>query len=268
MKGSMFHWAALAAFVAAAPAAALGATSVAPVNLAEAMDWVAADTYFPVASYPSAPAQPPGAPWPVWPVLRLDVGNNLVPLGVYQLLIGARPGIYDWSQYSDPAMMFGQPWYPMTYDFGANPPAYVPQWTNGDGTLDWRTELLPVAATPLGPLVDLSDGVSGQLVPLLLPSSFNGYAHVYRFETMGPFVACGGGCALDSVPIGVGETFSFYVTGGLASPLVYFDPADYLPDGSLRGTFNGGVLLIPEPATLWMMLLGAGLLATRARRRG
>lgn len=252
----------LAIGIGALSSASFGAAAIEPVSLSERMDWVAADSYFPESQYPTAPAQPANAPWPVWPVLQLDVTNQSASLGVYQLLIGAKPGIYDWSQSADPAMQFGQPWFPLN-----QPQGYRPQSTNGDGTLDWRTELVPVTASPAGPLVDLTDGVSGLQLLLVLPASFAGYTHVYRFETMAPFTACGGGCALDSVPLGLGDTFSYYVTGGLASPLVYFDASDYLAGGSLRGTYNGGALPVPEPTTFALMALGVAWLLGRQRTR-
>lgn len=260
------HAGGLAALLAAGavvwPSVSMAVAVQTPVTLVETMDWVAADAYFPESQFPGAPPQPAHAPWPVWPVLRLDVTNQAASQGVYQLLIGARPGIYDWSQGNEPAMQFGSPWFPLN-----QPQGFRPQSTNGDGTLDWRTELLPVTATPAGPPVDLSDGVSGLAVPLVLPATFAGYSHVYRFETLAPFTACGGGCALDSVPIGLGDTFSYYVTGGMASPLVYFDTSDYLADGRLRGTYDGGTLPVPEPTSLALMVIGLAGLFGRARSR-
>lgn len=239
------------------------ATGVAPpVSLAEAKDWVLSDTY-----YPGPEPQPdPGFAWPAWPVVRLDVTNSGASLGVYGVIVGANPGSYDWSGMSEPAMQFGGPWFPAYEDPGNLP--YLPQQTNGDSTIDWTTELLTVSHAAAGDVIQVEDSILGVPVAFKLPGDFSGYDHVYRFATTGPFVACGGGCYPDSVPLPLGQTFSYYVTGGLASPMVYLDQIDFNADGSFAGTFNGGTIAaaVPEPAATLLLCAGLGLLAAVRRR--
>lgn len=259
------RWVACAALVIwlGAVSQAVGAQAPVPVTLGEQADWVLSDTY-----YPGPVPQPdPGFAWPAWPVVRLDVTNNDVALGVFSVFIGARPGTYDWSGRSNAAMQFGSPWLPANAD-PSNPP-YLPQKDNDNGTLDWSTELLPVMHTAAGDVVDVGDMALGVAVALKLPDSFAGYDAVYHLATMGPFFACGGGCPLDSVPIPQGQTFSFYVTGGLASPMVYFDQADFRADGSLNLTFNGGSIpaAIPEPGAALLLGVGWATIALLHRRR-
>lgn len=253
------------------------ATAVAlpSVSLDEHEDWVFADSSY-------NPDDDPSAGHGNWPVVRLDVTNHSAA-PVFSVIVGARPGVYAsgkyaWSDSSTPAMRFGNPWEPVGFDH-ANPP-YLPQRNNArdgfghpigatgsddDGVLDWDTQLLPVTA---GRIVELADGVGGVALSFRLPEDFADYSHVYQFSTMGPFVACGGGCSLDSVPILAGQTFSFYVTGGLASPLVYLDKDDFAPSGSLAGTFNGGSITaaVPEPSAYILFAAGLALIGALRRR--
>lgn len=230
-----------------------------PVVLSEQPDWVIADSYY---TGPGPQPDPPYA-WPIWPVVRLDVSSLGAPLGVYRLIVGAQPGFYDWTTTGTPTMMFGNPWEPL--DFYANP-RYLPQKDNGDGLLDWTSELLPVQHTAAGPIVGLMDPTGLGTVSFLLPGAFATYDHVYEFATTGPFMACGGGCYPDSVPLMPGASYSFYVTGGLASPMVYLDASDFKVDGSLAGTYNGGIsAAVPEPAAAILFGAGLGLLAALRR---
>lgn len=247
------------------------AGSAGAVTIIEAPDWVVADSY-----YLGAGGQP-AYPYP-WPVVRFDVTNDNSALGVYSVLIGARPGVYNWSGNAEPAMLFGNPWTPQNIDFG-NPP-YLPQMNNngtagtmgsGDGTIDWTTELLRVQGGAAGALsVNLTDTVTGLEVALPLTSAFTGYDYVYRFETNNAFVACIGGCSRDSVPIRLGSTFSFYVTGGIGSPFVYLDGSNYSQSsGALVGTFAGAGMTVPvpEPTTAALFAAGVGLIAGATLRR-
>lgn len=255
-----------------------------PVTVTEAADWVLADSYY----QGPVPQPDPAFGWPAWPVVRFDVTNDSSPLGVYALMIGARPGTYDWAGNSNAAMLFGGPWMPARYEY--EHPTYLPQKENNgrlpadhttypsdDGTIDWSTTLLPIEQDIAGArFVDVYNGGVGS-AHFTLPSSFDGYSHVYWFETTGPFMTCAnagsGGCYRDSVPLLLGDTFSFYVTGGLASPVIYLDSSNYADEagsGVLLGNYAGltTAVPVPEPAAWMMLLAGLGLAATAGRPGG
>lgn len=236
------------------------------VTITETMDQVFAD---------SAHHYENGLGVHLWPVVRFDVTNNDQALGVYSIMVGAKPGDYEWAGNSEPAMLFGSPWEPVgARDADGNLP-YLPQMDNGDGKIDWTTTLLQVQNSSGVFQVNAYDLVTELDVTFNLPDTFAGYEYVYWFETTGPFVACSGDCYRDSVPIGMGDTFSFYVTGGLGSPFLYLTSVDYNQNGSLQGTYSGsgmtshgGTNSVPEPATMLLFGIGlAGLVGISIKRK-
>jgi len=212
-----------------------------------------------------------------WPVVRFDVKNGGASPEIYGVMIGANKGPYNWEQLPMPYFANGA-WMPQYW----NGSSYLPQKNDNDNNpdfntqiYDWTTSLYKVLASTTGQrYVDLSggdgSGVGG--FNMILPSSFDTYEYVFWFETSGPFIACSGDFCQDSVPIGQGQTFSFYAAGGLGSPFLYLTQNDYNssydpgnPDSSpWNGTYTGtgttgpaGGTSVPEPATL--ILLGLAL---------
>jgi hypothetical protein len=267
----------------AALVAGYAGQAMADVTITESMDHVLSDSYSGQHTDPDPPN--------MWDVVRFDVTNNS-GLGVYGVMIGAKPGGYDWSSYSEPAMLFGNPWEPVgaTRDSDGNLP-YLPQkdnqaiggigginelngcnGSNCDGTIDWSTSLFEVRRSTTTGQYYAYDPYNGTALPFALPSSFQDYGYVYWFETVGPFIACSGDYCGDSVPIQDGQTFSFFVTGGLGSPFVYLTQDDYDEStGSLKGAYTGSGVTqhgVPEPATMLLMFTGlAAVACVRLKKR-